>query len=216
MINILLVEDHNIVRSGIKMLLETEADFNIIGEATNGLDALALVKELDTIDIMLTDINMEGIDGITLIREVKQLNPAIAVVILSMHDNEKYVLQSFAEEASGYILKSVSSNELIFALRFIASGQKYVCSEIVSKMIATLLENKHFQIDTEKSEIEFSSRELEILILIAEGYTNLEMAEKLFISKRTVEGHRQALIDKTNSKNTAALIRFAVLRGLIQ
>ncbi|RZL12160.1 MAG: response regulator transcription factor, partial [Pedobacter sp.] len=94
--------------------------------------------------------------------------------------------------------------------------QKYVCSEIVSKMIATLLENKHFQIDTEKSEIEFSSRELEILILIAEGYTNLEMAEKLFISKRTVEGHRQALIDKTNSKNTAALIRFAVLRGLIQ
>lgn len=198
------------------MLLETEADFNIIGEATNGLDALALVKELDTIDIMLTDINMEGIDGITLIKEVKQLNPAIAVVILSMHDNEKYVLQSFAEEASGYILKSVSSNELIFALRFIASGQKYVCSEIVSKMIATLLENKHFQIDTEKSEIEFSSRELEILILIAEGYTNLEMAEKLFISKRTVEGHRQALIDKTNSKNTAALIRFAVLRGLIQ
>lgn len=216
MINILLVEDHNIVRSGIKMLLETEADFNIIGEATNGLDALALVKELDTIDIILTDINMEGIDGITLIKEVKQLNPAIAVVILSMHDNEKYVLQSFAEEASGYILKSVSSNELIFALRFIASGQKYVCSEIVSKMIATLLENKHFQIDTEKSEIEFSSRELEILILIAEGYTNLEMAEKLFISKRTVEGHRQALIDKTNSKNTAALIRFAVLRGLIQ
>ncbi|RZL62007.1 MAG: response regulator transcription factor, partial [Pedobacter sp.] len=161
MINILLVEDHNIVRSGIKMLLETEADFNIIGEATNGLDALALVKELDTIDIMLTDINMEGIDGITLIKEVKQLNPAISVVILSMHDNEKYVLQSFAEEASGYILKSVSSNELIFALRFIASGQKYVCSEIVSKMIATLLENKHFQIDTEKSEIEFSSRELE-------------------------------------------------------
>ena len=159
---------------------------------------------------------MEGIDGITLIKEVKQLNPAIAVVILSMHDNEKYVLQSFAEEASGYILKSVSSNELIFALRFIASGQKYVCSEIVSKMIATLLENKHFQIDNEKSEIEFSSRELEILILIAEGYTNLEMAEKLFISKRTVEGHRQALIDKTNSKNTAALIRFAVLRGLIQ
>ena len=216
MINILLVEDHNIVRSGIKMLLETEADFNIIGEAINGLDALALVKELDTIDIILTDINMEGIDGITLIKEVKQLNPAIAVVVLSMHDNEKYVMQSFAEEASGYILKSVSSNELIFALRFIASGQNYVCSEIVSKMIATLLENKHFQIDTEKSEIEFSSRELEILILIAEGYTNLEMAEKLFISKRTVEGHRQALIDKTNSKNTAALIRFAVLRGLIQ
>ncbi len=213
MLNILLAEDHNIVRNGIKMLLETEKEFNVVGEAVNGRQVLDRVAEGLAIDLLLTDINMPEIDGITLIKEIKMLNPAIAVVILSMHDNEKYVAQAFGEGASGYILKNVGQEELIFALKLIAKGGKFLCSELSMKMVEKLLHKQ--QLTENKIAIDFSMREIEILQLIADGLTNGEMSEKLFLSKRTIEGHRQSLIDKTQSKNTAALIKFAVLNGFV-
>jgi DNA-binding NarL/FixJ family response regulator len=215
MIQVLLAEDHNIVRNGIKMLLASDKEINVAGEATNGREALDYITNNESVDVILADINMPELDGISLIKEVKAINPDIKVVILSMHDNEKYVSQAFIEGASGYLLKSVSADEMIFSLKHVQAGGKYLCSELSMNMLGKLSQKNVNSIADNVSNIEFSMREIEVLHLIADGLTNSEMSEKLFLSKRTIEGHRQSLIEKTNSKNTAALIRYAVLNGII-
>jgi DNA-binding NarL/FixJ family response regulator len=216
MLRILLAEDHNIVRNGIKMLLEADKDIQIAGEATNGLEALDMISSGVKADVVLADINMPGLDGISLIKKIKELNPDVRIVMLSMLDNEKYVAQAFSEGASGYLLKNVSADELLFSLKHVHNGGKYLCSELAMRLLEKLLYNTNSPVITAAPRIDFSSREIEILHLIAEGLTNNEMSEKLFISKRTIEGHRQSLIEKTGSRNTAALIRFAVLNGIVQ
>ena len=213
MLNVLLAEDHQIVRNGVRMLLETDGNINIIAEAENGLQALECIGNTP-VDVVLADINMPEMDGIMLLKKITESHTDIKVVILSMHDNEKYVAQAFAEGADGYLLKNVSADELIFSIKHVHAGGKYLCSEMAFKML-----HKTFKgLETPgvgRSELEFSEREVEVLQLIAEGLTNSEMSDKLFLSKRTIEGHRQSLIDKTGSRNTAALIRFAVVNNLI-
>ena len=215
MIQVLLAEDHNIVRNGIKMLLGSDKEIHVAGEATNGKEALDFISNNEGIDVILADINMPELDGISLIKEAYNLKPDIKVVILSMHDNDKYVSQAFQEGASGYLLKSVSADEMIFSLKHVKAGGKYLCSELSIKMLDKLSQKSVNSVSENVSNIEFSMREIEVLHLIADGLTNSEMSEKLFLSKRTIEGHRQSLIEKTGSKNTAALIRYAVLNGII-
>jgi DNA-binding NarL/FixJ family response regulator len=215
MIQVLLAEDHNIVRNGIKMLLGSDKEIHVAGEATNGKEALDFISNNEGIDVILADINMPELDGISLIKEAHNLKPDIKVVILSMHDNDKYVSQAFQEGASGYLLKSVSADEMIFSLKHVKAGGKYLCSELSIKMLDKLSQKSVNSVSENVSNIEFSMREIEVLHLIADGLTNSEMSEKLFLSKRTIEGHRQSLIEKTGSKNTAALIRYAVLNGII-
>ncbi|RAJ22199.1 response regulator transcription factor [Pedobacter cryoconitis] len=214
MLSLILAEDHNIVRNGIRMLLEADKEISIAGEATNGLEVLEIISSGVKVDIVLADINMPEMDGIALIKELKIKSPATQIVMLSMLDNEKYVSQAFSEGASGYLLKSVSADELIFSLKHVHAGGRYLCAELamrlLNKSIYTLPLNRI------NDNVEYSMREIEILDLIAEGLTNNEMSAKLFISKRTIEGHRQSLIEKTGAKNTAALIRYAVLSGIIQ
>jgi DNA-binding NarL/FixJ family response regulator len=215
MIQVLLAEDHNIVRNGIKMLLGSDKEIHVAGEATNGKEALDFISNNEGIDVILADINMPELDGISLIKEAHNLKPDIKVVILSMHDNDKYVSQAFQEGASGYLLKSVSADEMIFSLKHVKAGGKYLCSELSIKMLDKLSQKSVNSVSENVSNIDFSMREIEVLHLIADGLTNSEMSEKLFLSKRTIEGHRQSLIEKTGSKNTAALIRYAVLNGII-
>lgn len=214
MLSLILAEDHNIVRNGIRMLLEADKEISIAGEATNGLEVLEIISSGVKVDIVLADINMPEMDGITLIKELKLKSPATQIVMLSMLDNDKYVSQAFSEGASGYLLKSVSADELIFSLKHVNAGGQYLCAELamrlLNKSISTVPLNRI------NDHVEYSMREIEILDLIAEGLTNNEMSAKLFISKRTIEGHRQSLIEKTGAKNTAALIRYAVLSGIIQ
>ncbi|MDQ0637835.1 DNA-binding NarL/FixJ family response regulator [Pedobacter sp. W3I1] len=212
---IILAEDHNIVRNGIRMLLESQGEISVVAEAGNGLEVITYFSEGNQADIVIADINMPEMDGISLIGELKTLSPATHVVMLSMLDNEKYVAQAFMEGARGYLLKNVGEEELIFALRYVAGGGKYLCAELAEKLLDRLIQTTVHQPETNGQHIDFSLREMEVLHLIAEGFTNSEMAEKLFLSKRTVEGHRQALIDKTGTKNTAALIRFALVNGFI-
>lgn len=216
MIKVVLVEDHNIVRDGIKMLLESEAGIHIVGEATNGLEALELVAMNEDVDVILSDINMPGMDGLAMIRELKESHPAIKVIILTMLDNEKYVTKAFNEGAVGYLLKNVSSDELIFSLKHVNIGGYYLCSELSITLLKRLTNSPSFTNSELETAVDLSSREIEVLQLIAEGYTNGEISEKMFLSKRTIEGHRQSLIDKTGSRNTAVLVRFAVLHGLIK
>jgi DNA-binding NarL/FixJ family response regulator len=207
MINLILAEDHNIVRNGISLLLGADKEISIKGEAVNGREVLDMIADGIKADIILADINMPEMDGISLIKEV---------VILSMLDNEKYVVQAFAEGAFGYLLKSISADELVFGLKHVNSGSKYMCSELSMRLLDKLLHTANTPFDQGRHQIDFSMREIEILHLIADGLTNNEMSDKLFISKRTIEGHRQSLIEKTGSRNTAALIRFAVLSGIVQ
>lgn len=214
MLSLILAEDHNIVRNGIRMLLEADKEISIAGEATNGLEVLDIIDSGIKVDIVLADINMPEMDGIALIKELKLKSPATQIVMLSMLDNDKYVSQAFSEGASGYLLKSVSADELIFSLKHVNAGGQYLCAELAMRLL-----NKSIStgpLNRIKDNVEYSMREIEILELIAKGLTNNEMSAKLFISKRTIEGHRQSLIEKTGAKNTAALIRHAVLSGIIQ
>jgi DNA-binding NarL/FixJ family response regulator len=215
MINIVLAEDHNIVRSGIISLLEKEPDVRVAGAATNGREVLALLESGTQADVILADMNMPEMGGIELTAAIKEKYPDCKVVILSALDHEKYVIKAFQAGASGYLLKSVSADELVFAVKHTLLNNLYICSELTSKFLKRLLTIPDPATLHEINDIEFSSKEIEVLGLITEGYTNQEIADKLFTGKRTVESQRQALIDKTGSRNTAALVRFAIINGIV-
>ena len=215
MINIVLAEDHNIVRNGIISLLEKEPGIHVAGAATNGLEVMALLQKGVHADVVLADMNMPEMGGIDLTENIKQLYPDCKVIILSALDHEKYVIRAFQAGASGYLLKSVSADELVFAIKHSVVNNIYICSELTSKFLKRLLTIPDPSTIQQNQDMEFSAKEAEVLGLITEGYTNQEIADKLFTSKRTIESQRQALIDKTGSRNTAALVRFAMLNGIV-
>lgn len=214
MIRILLAEDYKIIRKGIKLLLETDPDLQVVGEAENGHSAMELLAGGLKADVILAHINMPEMDEMSLLKEAKITYPDIRIVIFSRYDHEKYVAQAFLEGASAYLLKNVDAAELIFCLKHVSCGKTYICSEVAFKLLDQFNSNA---LSTPKNNpaIVFSSREMEVLAAIADGDTNAEIAKALFLSKRTIEGHRQSLLEKTGSKNTASLIRFVVQHGLL-
>jgi len=212
MINIILVDDHHIVRQGIKSLLELETDMTVIGETDEQAEMLNLLQN-NEVDIIVLDINMPGTDGITLTKIIKQRYPSTRVIVLSMMDHEKYVTQAFDAGANAFLIKNVSRDELLFAIRFVNQDEYYICSEIGIKLLKQVM--KTIPTVSAQSDVQMSTRELEVLSLTADGYTNQEIAERLFTSKRTVEGYRQSLIEKTGVRNTAALIKYAFQHGLL-
>lgn len=212
---IILAEDHLVVRDGLRNVLEKDPGIRIVGEAANGNEVLEMVLTDTPADLVVTDLNMPGMNGIELIDRLKEQAPQIKLVVLSMLDNEKFVIQAFKAGAVAYLLKSVSSDELLFAIRHVMSGGEYVCSEIAMRCMKRLVKAPELPQPVEKADLHLSDKDTEVLSLIAEGYTNQEIADKLFTSKRTVEGYRQQLMNKTGSRNTAALIRFAAFHGLI-
>ncbi|WP_286896190.1 MULTISPECIES: response regulator transcription factor [Sphingobacterium] len=217
MIKILLVEDHMVVRNGIKLLLESQDGFEVVGEASNGKEALQFLNSNPVPDIALTDISMEEMDGIELLHELKKQYPSIKVVILSMLNQINYVVEAFESGLAGYLVKNVGYNELLFGLNHIANGGRYMSEEIAMILLDQVRSKQSYaQVSGElQTDFDISDRELEVLKLIAEGYTNIEIADKIFLSKRTVEGHRQNLIDKAGVKNTAHLVKFAFERGIL-
>jgi DNA-binding NarL/FixJ family response regulator len=215
MIDIVLAEDHNIVRNGIISLLEKEPDINVAGAATNGKDVLTLLEKGTNANVVLADMNMPEMGGIELTASIKEKYPDCKVIILSALDHEKYVIKAFQAGASGYLLKSVSADELVFAVKHTLVNNLYICSELTSKFLKRLLTIPDPAALQPIHDIEFSAKETELLGLITEGYTNQEIADKMFTSKRTVESQRQTLIDKTGSRNTAALVRFAMVNGIV-
>jgi len=215
-VKIILTEDHLVVRNGIKLVLESVTDFQVIAEASSGQETLELLEGGLKPDIIMTDLNMGQMDGFQLLEEVSSRFSAIRLVILTMLNSEQHVLKAFQEGAQGYLVKNVSAEELIFAIQHIGRGGRYLCEEMVMNLVAHSIQNNQaIQAQLDPSDFDLSSREMEVLELLGEGLTNLEIAQRLFLSKRTVEGHRQNLIEKTKSRNTPALIKFAVQRGLI-
>lgn len=216
MINVILAEDHVLVRKAIKTLLENESDIRVTGEADNANQILELLKNKVEVDIILTELNMPGMDAIDIVDQLKQIAPQSKVAFLSVFDDEKHISQAMRSGAKGYMNKTIDVSELLFAVRHIYNNGHYICS--FSSM--TLLNKMQQLPEISRVEIspdtEFSVREVEILTLMAEGYTNYEIAEKLFTSKRTVENYRQNLLNKTGSRNTAALIKFAIQHGVLK
>jgi len=214
MIKILIAEDHQIVGNGIKPMLEKEADFKIVGEASNGLEALSLLKSGVRTDIILTDISMPEMDGMTLSNQLRSHYPDIKVIILSTMDHEKYIFDAFNLGIKGYLLKNITIEELVFSIRHVMAGYQLICAKLGMQMLNRAAKTE--VTPNNSSYLNITAREREILLLTADGYTNNEIADKLFTSKRTVEGHRQSLIKKTGAKNTAALIKLAFRTGILK
>ncbi len=216
MIKVLVAEDHHIVRNGLVSLLQKESDICVIGEAVNGKQVIQKMEEGLQPDIILTDLNMPEIGGLELLTKLQLLPKPPKVLFLSMIDDNNYVVEAIKGGACGYILKNVSESEMFFAIRHIAAGNMYVCSELSINMIKKSFIAPQTFVKARNGSTGPSKREMEVLALIAEGYTNSEIADKLFTSRRTVEGHRQNLIDKTGARNTAALIRYAIVNRIIE
>lgn len=213
-IRILLADDHHLVRSGVKQLLSQEADFTIAGEAENGAQILDMLDKGVEGDVLLTDLSMPVMNGIELSKAVGDRYPHLNVVLLTIQEEECYIQQAFQAGIKSYVFKSADPLELIYAVRQVASGKPYLCSGVSNYFIKQTLSGANNS-KTPMANVDFSERELDVLRLIAEGFTNEEAADKLFTSRRTVEGHRQSMIDKTGSRNSLALVRFAVQHGII-
>ena len=217
MTRILLADDHAILRDGIRALLSANADFDVVGEASNGAEVLALL-ETTPADVVLMDVQMPVLDGFATVPELRRRYPAVRVLVLTMLEHENYVARMLEAGASGYVLKNAAISEITYAIRTVAIGNPFLCTEIGLNMLHKAVAQANRAAPHEAGAAvgaDLTARELEVLKLIAEGLTNGEIAEKLFTSKRTIETHRQNIIAKTQAKNTAALIKLAVSRGLI-
>ncbi|MGY3211417.1 response regulator [Mucilaginibacter sp. HD30] len=215
MIRIILAEDHNIVRDGLRSLIAGEPDLEVVAEAINGQEVVKLLEAGLPVDIILTDMNMPVLSGLELTRLIEEKYPHINTIVISALDNEKYVIQSFKAGAEGFVLKSVTTQELLFAIRHVFNGNYYICSELTTKFLNRVLTIPEPVDNQLIIDAPFSQKEVEVLTLLADGLTNQEIADKLFASKRTVEGYRESMISKTGVRNTAALIRFAMAHGVI-
>jgi len=214
MIKLFLVDDHNIVLDGLRALLTGHSDIIITGEAGNG-DILFELLNSRQPDIILMDISLPGTSGIELCRMVKEKYPDLKVLFLSMYTSEEFVFNALKAGASGYLPKNISQNELLTAIRIIYAGGDYF-SEAISDMILKSFVRKSRNNDHDDPGELLSKRELEILKLFAGGHSNSEISEKLFISIRTVESHKNHIMQKLNLKSTVDLVKFAIRHNITE
>lgn len=214
-INILLVDDHSIVRDGIKSTLKDQKNFNIVGEAANGKEAIERVKELNP-DVVIMDITMPEMNGIESANVISKKYPNSKVLILSMHDNETYILKSVEAGAYGYLLKDVDKEEFVKAITAVFNGEKYFNTNISSMLVTGYLNKLKESNDAPPSsvssgdEYDLTKREKGILKMITAGKNNREIADGLGISIRTIETHRANIMKKLKVKNAVELVRIAI------
>lgn len=212
-ISILLADDHQIVRQGLRALLETEVDFRLVGEACNGLEAVQLTERLHP-DVLILDLMMPDLNGLEVTRQIHQYAPQTRIVILSMYDDEAYVSQTLCHGAAAYVLKEASFTDLAAAVRAVMAGHRYLSAPLTDRAITAYLEktNEAAMADPYTT---LSSRERAVLNLVAEGHTNTEIGARLSISARTVESHRRHLMQKLNLHSQTELVRYAIKRNLL-
>lgn len=211
MIKVIIVEDRALIRTGIKSLLDAEKDIEVLNVASNGVQVMDMLTEGLSPDLILSDISLPEMDGLTLLKNIKDQYPNLKVLFLATSDNEKHIFDAFEHGAIGYVLKNATIEELVFCIRQAALGQLVICNELGIKLLKQAANRRL----VEYTDLELSEKEIQILELISQGYTNQEIADAVFASRRTVEGHRQALVIKTGVKNTAELIRFVCKHGII-
>ncbi len=209
-LDVIIVDDHSLFRNGLKILLTTAGHFNVVAEAENGKEFLDLLPHIQP-DIVLMDIDMPVLDGIEATKEALKKYPELKVITLSMFGEEEYYYKMIEAGVKGFLLKNSDINEVKNALITVYQGGKYFSQELLYNVVKNIRSSHKEQELTEA----LSEREIEVLIQICNGLSNNEIADNLHISKRTVDKHRANLLDKTNSKNTAHLVMFAIKNKLI-
>lgn len=213
-VKIIIADDHLLVRTGIISLLKDVPDIETIGEAENGQVVIEKAKKLKP-DVVLMDISMPKVSGIEATNQIKETNPAIQILILTMHDNEEYILSSLKQGASGILHKDTSKDELVTAIKTVASGKRYFGRSVSQIIVESLLQKvESSDLSQTQDKVFLTKREKEVLYLIANGLSNQEIAERLGISARTVDTHKTNLMQKLNIKTTAALARYAFENNL--
>jgi DNA-binding NarL/FixJ family response regulator len=210
---IVIAEDHTILRQGLKALLKSNDNLEVVGEAEDGLEAVRCVDKKNP-DLLLLDLNMPRMDGISVINEIKKRHPETKIIVLTMHMQEEYILEAFRSGAQGYCLKASSHEELLMAINAVLSGKFYVSPEISGKVLEGFLEGQR-NIRKKSSWDMLTQREKEVLKLVGEGYQNKEIADYLFISVKTVEKHRANIMEKLDLHSASALTAYAIEKGLI-
>lgn len=210
-IRLLLADDHPLVRSGLISLLEPFGEFQVVGEAGDGREAVALTKKLKP-DVVVIDLSMPGMGGIEATKHICEEVPHSKVLVLTMHENEEYVYQILRSGAGGYVLKNSGRDELAAAIRAVARGEKFFSPKVSEIMVQAYLRKADLREDADRGmkETPLTPRETEVLACIGQGLTNQEIADKLYISPRTVETHKTNIMQKMAFEDTSKLIRYAV------
>ncbi len=209
---LVIADDHPIVRAGLRALLAAEPDFHVAGEAANGLEAVQLVERLRP-DVLVVDVLMPKLNGLEVVRQVRHRAPHVRVVVLSMHDSEAYVLEALRHGAAGYVLKDSSTDHLVQAVREVAAGRRFLSPPLTERAIEAYLSRA--QTTVRDAYEMLTTREREVLQLVAEGATTAEIAGRLSLSPRTVEMHRGNVMRKLNLHTPTDVIRYALRRGII-
>jgi DNA-binding NarL/FixJ family response regulator len=206
---VLIADDHGIVRSGVRLLLEREPGIEVVGEASDGVEAREMaIREKP--DLAILDVKMPRLTGLQATREIREQAPDVAVLILSMHDDERYLFEALKAGASGYVLKHQADQELIDAVRAIERGEPFLTPEAQRALIKDVLDRPAERTD------DLTPREEEVVKLAAEAHTNREIGELLHLSEKTVENHRANAMRKLGMRDRTELVRYAIRRGLIE
>jgi DNA-binding NarL/FixJ family response regulator len=210
---LVIAEDHAVVRDGLRSIFESDKDLEVVGEAGDGMEAIRLINSTDP-DVLLLDLNMPRMDGISVLREVKKQSKGIKVVVLTMHKDEEYIMEAFSSGADGFCTKTSPGKEVLNAIKIVLAGKQYVSPEISDKVLEGYIEGKK-TIKKELSWDNITRREREVLKLVGEGYQNKEISDYLCISVKTVEKHRANIMEKLNLHSASALTAYAIKKGLV-
>jgi DNA-binding NarL/FixJ family response regulator len=210
---VVIAEDHKLFREGLKSMLERRGDLEIISEAPDGLEALRYIRKHQP-DLLLLDLSMPRLSGISVIKDVKSQFPAVKILTLTIHESDQYVLEAFNAGADGYCIKDASRNELMVAIDSVLEGKTYISPGIADNVMEGYLEERK-KLKTKTAWDTITQREREVLKLLAEGYLNKEIANFLHISAKTVEKHRANIMKKLDLHNAASLTAYAIENGLV-
>jgi len=212
---ILLVDDHKLIRDAIHSYLDEDGEFEVVGQVSNGQEALDFLAG-QLVDVVLMDINMPVMDGVTSTKEVTKRWPEVKVLALTMMSDNQHIKQMMNAGALGYILKNCTEEEVKEALRTVATGETYYSEEVTDTVMASMMKRKPMKTSHMVVDLPLTEREKEVLLLIIKEYTNQEIADELFISPRTVDAHKRNLLEKTGSKNVAGLVLYAIDKQLFE
>jgi two-component system, NarL family, response regulator NreC len=211
-VKVIIADDHEIFRDGLKLVLQKQKDIIVAGEACDGRELIELVKQ-QLPDVVVTDVKMPNLDGVAAAKYLAQHYPSIGVIALTMFDEEDLIIDMLEAGAKGYLLKNADKTEILEAVHTVANNQPHYC-RLTSQKLASMVAKSKFNLHLKKEKPEFNEREKEIIRYICDGLTNKEIGEKIFLSVRTVEGLRLKIIEKMNVKNTAGIIVYAIRENL--
>jgi DNA-binding NarL/FixJ family response regulator len=209
---VVIAEDHQLFREGLKAILALRDDLEMVGEAQDGQEAIRFVKQTSP-DLLLLDLSMPRLSGISAMKEIKSQFPGVKILALTIHESERYVLDAFEAGADGYCVKDASRQELIAAINSVLEGRRYISPSILDSVTEGYLRGRK-RLKTRSSWDSITQREREVLMLVAQGYMNKDIGEKLDISVKTVEKHRANIMNKLDLHNASALTAYAIERGL--